>query len=340
MLDRDCWVLSPEIFLAWPADDLVAIVARVFLHPATQIGFSALASEILAQLGRWRFYLLISKLRFFQSLFDKPGVSKEALTDHSERIGDVEFWKIATRLQSGTAMRLLYMCVLGRGCDSNETESWVRRLREGTSIHTVLLDFLASAEYRRSFPDQFMSDVEAWARKELAMTTVSHPRAKPQAIWPVEQPLRFSEDAPVQQSLLGTNWYRREPHGRWSNGKTADFRFVLPEGANGQGAILTLRLRVAGTKITGRRHIVAHCNRKEVAALHLDDDAPHDWAIPLPLAVQSRQVVDLLLVSDQDFTPATAGESNDKRSLGLLLMEGRLTFNVPARPAGQSVAGE
>ena len=308
VLERDCWVQSPEIFLRWPIDDLVAIVARVFLHPSTQIEFSTIVADCLERLGRWNFYLLVSKLRFYQSLCDKPGISKEALTEHAERVGDVEFWRIVTRLQTGLAARLFYLCVLERGCDAAESETWVRKMGEGVSIYSVLLDFLGSAEYRRSFPDQLMADVETWAREEVALAAGTHSPGKPQAIWPVGEPVRFSDDDPARQSLLGTNWHRREPQGRWSNGRTADIRFLLPESANGKGATLTLRLRVAGTKITGQRRIAAHFNRNELATITLEDDTPQNWAIPMPKTTHSRQGVNLLLVSDQDYSPAMAGE--------------------------------
>jgi len=328
-LERDRWVLSPEIFLTWPIEDLVAIVARVFLFPATPLEFSAVVADCLWRLDRWKFYLLISKLRFYQSLFDKPGISKEELTEHAHRVGDVEFWEIATRLHVSTAVRLLYLCVLERGCDAKEPENWIRKVAEGASILSVLLDFLASPEYRRSFPDQVMAHVEAWAREEIAGASGARSQAKPQAVWPVDESVRFNEDDPARQSLLGTNWHRREPQGRWSNGRTADIRFLMPESVNGKGATLTLRLRVAGTKVTGQRRIVAYSNRTELATITLEDDAPQNWVIPLPKTAQSRQGVSLLLVSDQDYSPAMSGESNDKRSLGVLLMEGRLTLDVP-----------
>ena len=327
-LERDQWVLSPEVFLTWPIEDIVAIVARVFLHPATPFEFSSVIADCLWRLDRWKFYLLVSKLRFYQALFDKPEISKEELTEHAGRVGDLEFWEIATRLQATTAVRLLYLCVLERGCDAKEAESWIRKIAEGASIHSVLLDFLASPEYRRSFPDQVMANVEAWAREEIAMAAGAGSQAKPQAVWPVDESVHFNEDDPACQSLLGTNWHRREPQGRWSNGRTADIRFLMPEGVNGKGATLTLRLRVAGTKVTGQRRIVAHSNRTELATITLNDDAPQNWAIPLPKTAQSRQGVSLLLVSDQDYSPAMSGESNDKRSLGVLLMEGRLTLDA------------
>ena len=335
-LERDRWVLSPEIFLTWPIEDLVAIVARVFLYPATQFEFSAVVTDCLWRLDRWKFYLLVSKLRFYQSLFDKQGISKEELTEHADRVGDVEFWEIATRLHVNTAVRLLYLCVLERGCDAKETENWTRKIAEGASILSVLLDFLASPEYRRSFPDQFMANVENWAREEIAVAAGARPQAKPQAVWPVDESIHFNEDDPARQSLLGTNWHRREPQGRWSSGRTADIRFLMPETVNGKGATLTLRLRVAGTKVTGQRRIVAHCNRTELATITLDDDAPQNWAIPLPKTVQSRQGVSLLLVSDQDYSPAMSGELGDKRSLGVLLMEGRLTLDAPPVPEAES----
>jgi hypothetical protein len=338
MLERDCWVLSPEIFLTWPTDDLVSIVARVFLHPARRSDFSATVAHCLHRLGRWDFYLLISKLRFYQSLFDKPGMSKDLMTEHAGRVAGLEFWEIATRLQTNIAVRLFYLCILERGCETTEVDVWVRRIAEGASIHSVLLDFLASPEYRRSFPDQFMADVDAWAREEIAVVVDTRQQSRPQAIWPAGVSVRFNEEDPQRQSLLGSNWYRREAQGRWSSGRTADMRFLLPESVNGLGATLTLRLRVAGTKATGRRRIVAHCNRHELATITLEDDAPRNWEIPLPKTAHTRQGVTLLLVSDQDYSPALAGESNDKRSLGILLMEGRLTLDGPTADAPQTAA--
>jgi glycosyltransferase involved in cell wall biosynthesis len=336
LLERDRWVLSPEIFLTWPAGDLVAMVARVFVHSSLPGELSAVIADCLNTLGRWKFYLLVSKLRFYQSLFEKPGISKEALTEHADRVGDVEFWRVAMRLQPGVAVRLLYLCVLERGCDSSESDYWVRRVGEGFSIYSVLLDFLASQEYRRSFADQLMAEVESWAREEVTSASDA-PQQKPQVVWPVGESVRFSEDDPPRQALLGTNWYRREPQGRWSSGRTADMRFLLPETLDGLGATLTLRLRVAGTKITGRRRVVAHCNRGEVAAITFEDDGPQNWSIPLPRMAHSKNGINLLLVCDQDYSPAMAGESNDKRSLGILLMEGRLTAETPARSDDQSM---
>jgi hypothetical protein len=324
--------------LTWPVEDLVAIVARVFLHPATQHEFSTVIADCLWRLDRWKFYLLVSRLRFYQSLFDKPSISKEELTEHANRVGDVEFWEIATRLHVGAAVRILYLCVLERGCDAKETESWTRKIAEGATILTVLLDFLASPEYRRSFPDHFMANVESWAREEIAAASGARTQAKPQAVWPADESVHFNEDNPARQSLLGTNWHRREPQGRWSNGRTADIRFQMPESVNGKGAILTLRLRVAGTKVTGQRRIVAHSNRTELATITLKDDGPQNWVIPLPKTAQSRHGVSLLLVSDQEYSPAMSGESNDKRSLGVLLMEGRLTADTPAASEAKTQA--
>ena len=38
----------------------------------------------------------------------------------------------------------------------------------------------------------------------------------------------------------------------------------------------------------------------------------------------------LFLIADQDFSPASSGQSADRRSLGVMLIEGRLKVDAPA----------
>jgi hypothetical protein len=194
----------------------------------------------------------------------------------------------------------------------------------------VLLDFLGSQEYRQTFPDNLMASVEEWARGEAAVALAPRGGAKPLTAWPVDMDIRFSEDDPKIDALLGPLWHRRDAQGRWSDGRTGDLRFLLPEDAAEHGATLSLRLRVAGTKHTGPRTVVAHCNRRELATITLADDAPQIWTLGLPSSLYAREGINLLLVADQDYSPATSGESADRRALGVMLIEGRLTVEPSA----------
>jgi glycosyltransferase involved in cell wall biosynthesis len=329
LLERDGGAQSPEIFLTWPMDDLVSFVSRVLLHPATQTGLSALLAGYAQRLGRWQFYRLIQKLCFYQALCLKPEMPKTEATMHAGRVSDMAFWDIATRLQPEIVVRMFYVCILERASAPAEQENWIRRLRHGALPAAMLLDFLSSAEYRQMFPDDVMTDVEDWAKKESLLTVGRQRQKRPQIVWPVDVVVRFNEDNPTTEALLGQLWHRRDAQGRWSDGRTGDLRFHLPDGIAANGATLALRLRVAGTKFTGPRRIVAQIGRREIGAITLTDDVPQNWALPLPASLHSKDGVSLFLIADQEFSPASNGLSGDKRSLGVMLMEGRLSVDAP-----------
>lgn len=331
LLERDGTAHSPEIFLTWSMDELIAFTARVLLHVPTQTGLSQLLLGWAQRLGRWEFYRLISRVCFYQLACQKVEIPKEDVPVYAGRVHDVAFWEIALRLQPETIACLLYLCVLERAGGAGEQESWVRRLRQGMQPASALLEFLHSPEYRQIFRDRLMKEVEDWARREVAMATGAGTQtsSRPQIVWPVDTVVRFNEDTPLTESLLGQLWHRRDAQGRWSNGRTGDLRFQIPEGARKHGATLQLRLRVAGTKATGHRSIVAHCNKRELGQITLVNDTPQNWTISLPGTALSKDGVSLLLIADQDYSPAAVEQSADKRSLGLMLMEGRLVVDVP-----------
>ncbi len=329
LLERDGGAHSPEIFLTWPMDDLIAFTARVLLHAATQTGFASLLAGYAQRLGRWSFYRLISKLCLFQALCQKPEVTKAEATAHAERVADVAFWEIASHLLPETFVRMLYFCVLERGSAPAEQETWIRRLRQGALPCALLLDFLASAEYRQTFPDSLMGEVEDWARREVSLSAGQRRQKRPQMVWPVDTTVRFNEDNPTTEALLGQLWHRRDAQGRWSDGRTGDLRFHLPDGAAQNGATLVLRLRVAGTRLTGPRRLAAHVNRREIGTMTLVNDAPLNWALQLPASLHSKDGVSLFLIADQDFSPASSGQSADRRSLGVMLIEGHLKVDAP-----------
>jgi glycosyltransferase involved in cell wall biosynthesis len=332
LLERDPGAHSPEIFLTWPMDDLMAFIARVLLNVPSQTGFAALLVGYAQRLGRWPFYRLINKLCFFQSICQKPETPPADAAAYAERITDPAFWDIAMRLQPEIIVRMFYLCVLERAWGAAEAESWITRIRQGKAPASVLLDFMSSQEYRQSFPDDAMVGIEDWARHEASLSASKPKQVRLQPVWPDEATLRFSEDNSAIEAMLGRLWHHRDGQGRWSDGRTGDLCFQLPDGAARHGATLVLRLRVAGTRVTGPRQVTAHANRRELATLTLLNDIPQNWTIKLPAALHSKEGVNLLLITDQDFTPAMAGQSNDKRSLGVMLIEGRLT--VDAAPAG------
>jgi hypothetical protein len=321
-LERDATALSPEMFLRWPVDDLVSFVARVLLNAPVQGGLMLLLVDLIQRLGRWQFYRLISKVRLYQSLCEQKEFAKEDVAIFGERIVDVAFWEVATRLNPEIFARLLYLCVLERNCAPGEWENWTKRIGAGLLPSLVLLEFLASAEYRQNFPDSAMNDVEAWARRVGAPATDRLDR-RARAAWPAETDIHFNDDDPVSEALLGQLWHRRDAQGRWSDGRTGDLRFLLPEEAV-NGAVLKARLRVAGTAITGKRRITAMCNRRELSVIAISSDAPATWNIPIPADLYSKEGISLLLMADQEFTPAAHGVSADRRSLGLMLIEARL----------------
>jgi glycosyltransferase involved in cell wall biosynthesis len=329
MLERDGGAQSPEIFLTWPMDDLVSFTGRVLLHAATQTGFGALLAGYAQRLGRWSFYRLIVKLCFYQALCLKPEMSKPETTPYAERVADIAFWDIATHLQPEIIVRMLYVCILERSGAPAEQENWIRRLRQGASPAAILVDFLSSAEYRQTFPDNVMADVEDWARKESLLASGRRRQKRPQMVWPVDVVVRFNEDNPTTEALLGQLWHRRDAQGRWSDGRTGDLRFHLPDGMAENGGTLALRLRVAGTRVTGPRSIVAQVDRRELGTITLANDVPQNWSLPLPASLHSKDGVSLFLIADQDFSPASGGQSADKRALGVMLMEGRLTMDAP-----------
>lgn len=321
-LERDTTALSPEMFLRWPVDDLVSFVARVLLNAPVQGGLMLLLVDLLQRLGRWPFYRLISKVRLFQSLGEQKDIAKEDVAVFGERVADVAFWEVATRLHPEIFARMLYLCVLERNCAPGECENWTKRIAGGLLPSLVLLEFLASAEYRQNFPDGLMNDVEAWARRVGTPATDRYDQ-RVRASWPAETDIRFNDDDPVGEALLGQLWHRRDAQGRWSDGRTGDLRFLLPEEAV-NGAVLKVRLRVAGTAITGKRRITAMSNRRELSVITISTDAPATWNIPIPADLYSKEGVSLLLMADQEFSPAAHGQSADRRSLGLMLIEARL----------------
>lgn len=330
LLERDGGAHSPEMILTWPMDDLIAFAGRVLLHVRTQTGFAPLLAGYAQRLGRWSFYRLISRLCFYQNLCQKAEISKTDATAHAARITDVAFWDIATYLQPEIFVRMLYVCVLERGCVPAEQENWIKRLRQGALPAALLLDFLSSAEYRQTFPDRAMGEVEDWARREASLSAGERREKRPQMVWPTDAVVRFNEDNPTTEALLGQLWHRRDAQGRWSDGRTGDLRFHLPDGAAQNGATLVLRLRVAGTRMTGPRRLAAHVNRREIGTTTLINDAPQSWALQLPASMHSKDGVSLFLIADQDFSPASSGQSADRRSLGVMLIEGRLKVDAPA----------
>jgi glycosyltransferase involved in cell wall biosynthesis len=329
LLERDAAAHSPEIFLTWPMDDLIAFTTRVLLHSGTHARLAPLLVGYAQRLGRWSFYRLISRVCFYQSLCQQTEISKADVASYSERITDIAFWDIATRLQPNILASMLYLCVLERAWGPSEQDAWIKRIRQGTPAASVLLDFLNSIEYRQTFPDRLMADVEDWAKREVALSSGAGGEARPHLAWPAGTEVKFNEDNPVTEALLGRLWHRRDAQGRWSDGRTGDLRFMLPDAAGKHGATLMLRLRVAGTKFTGPRRIAAHCNRREVAAITLQSDAPQSWEIKLPSSVHSKEGVSLFLIADQDFSPAASGQSADRRALGVMLIEGRLSVDAP-----------
>lgn len=326
LLERDGKGLSPEIFLEWKMDDLIAFTARVLLHASARDGLSSLLVDYAQRLGRWQFYLLVARIYHRQTLCQQAQLSQETVATFGDRVTDVAFWDVAIRLHLETFVRLLYFCVLGRTWGPGEQDNWVRRIRQGMHPGAALLEFLDSVEYRQSFGDAAMKDVEAWARREVALSARGHSRSRAQIIWPAQSLLKFNENSPATEALFGQLWHRHDAQGRWSDGCIGDLNFQLPEEAAKQGADLILRIRVAGTRVTGRRQITAHCNRQELTSVTVQDDAPFNWKIPLPTSIQSKTGVNLLLTIDRDFSPSVGGQSRDKRSLGIMLIEGQLTL--------------
>jgi glycosyltransferase involved in cell wall biosynthesis len=325
-LERDRGVHSPEMFLTWPADDLTMLCTRVLLNVPVQLGFPELFADYMQRQGRWAFYKLISKARQYQYVCEHREITNEDVENFGERIADVAFWDIATRLQPETFVQILYLAVLERESATNEGTSWVRRIRQGQPASAILLEFLRSAEYRQNFADDFMADVEDWARREGAIRDVSKSPMRAQIVWPTDACIRFNEDNPTTQSLLGQFWHRRDAQGRWSNGRTGDLRFRMPEGSAERGATLTLQLRVAGTRMTGQRKLAAHCGRTELASITVRNDNPLSWKVPIPSSIHSKDGINLLLIADRDFSPASTGQSADRRALGIMLIEAKLSL--------------
>jgi hypothetical protein len=147
-------------------------------------------------------------------------------------------------------------------------------------------------------------------------------------VWPADETIRFNEDNPAAEGLLGQLWHRRDAQGRWSNGRTGDLRFRLPEGAADRDVTFALRLRVAGTKATGPRRITAQVDGREVGTIAVPNDIPLNWVLPLPASLLPKDGVSLFLIVDKDFSPASGGQSADKRALGVMLMEAHLSVNT------------
>jgi glycosyltransferase involved in cell wall biosynthesis len=328
MLERDGKGLSPEIFLTWPMDDLIAFIARVLLHASARDGLVSHLVDYAQRLGRWHFYRLVVRVFHRQTLCQQSEISTENIAAFGDRVTDAAFWDLAARLHPEIYVRLLYFCLLGRAWGPGEPDNWVKRIRQGVHPAAILQEFVSSVEYRQTFADDAMKEVEAWAKQETALSSKrkSQPRAK--GVWPAQDVLHFNEDLPATEALLGQLWHRRDAQGRWSDGRVGDLNFHLPEGAAELGATLTLRLRVAGTRVTGQRQITAHGNRQELASIAVRDDAPFSWHISIPPASSSKNGMNLLLMVDQDFSPSAGGQSRDKRSLGIMLIEGQLTLGA------------
>jgi hypothetical protein len=173
-----------------------------------------------------------------------------------------------------------------------------------------------------------MNKVEDWARGVGVRSTARRAVPRAHIVWPTDWALHFNEDSEETEALLGQLWHPRDAQGRWSDGRAGDLLFLLPDDAAKEGATLTLRLRVAGTKVTGQRRITAQCNQQEIASVTIRDDAPLNWSIPLPVSIQAEGGIKLLLTADKDFSPASAGQSKDRRSLGMMLIEGRLSLSA------------
>jgi len=323
---------APEIFLTWPMDDLIALVGRVLLQPAAQAGLAPLLTARAEQMGRWAFYKLITRVCLYQGLCQKAESTLAEISGFAARITDPAFWEIAVRLQPEVAVRMMYLCVFARNWMVAETEEWVRRMRHGLSGAHVLLDFLNSAEYRQGFPDAAMGEVEQWARRETALSPSSMPDVRPKQTWPLGKPLQFNGDNAITAAIFGRLWHKADAQGRWSDGRTGDLNFLLPREIVQTGGTLNLRLRVAGTRITGPRKVVAQINREEVASVILDNDKPRIWQIDIPAAMDLKEGIVLYLIADRHFSPAAVGESKDRRSLGVMLMEGTLNARSDAGP--------
>jgi hypothetical protein len=250
-------------------------------------------------------------------------------------VPDPDFWWLAIGLEPAVVARLLYLAVLGRGWAPGEPDSWTAKLQRGMHPCAALLDFLNSAEYCATFPDNIMEPVQTWARARLAAPFLVNQPAG--TIWRSGVSFRFSDADLDSSRLLSGSWYAREPAGCWSNGPLAQLRFMLSSEASGNPVHVILKARVAGARITGPRSIVAYANGTEVATLRLENDLFHEWSIPIGDAVHLAESMDLVLVANEAFCPAAAGQSKDKRELGIMLAEGRL---VIGQPGGLSEAAQ
>jgi hypothetical protein len=326
ILEGDHFDCSPDVFLSWPMDDLVAFVGRVLLRTTAQPRLSALLADYAQRLGRWQFYRLISRMCVLQALCEQAEFTTADIENYGERVPEIAFWDIAARLQPEIFTRLLYLCVLARGTSPGETDSWTRRVRQGMSASSALLEFLGSTEYRQAFSDTVMSDLEEWARHESILSISRRRNTGTQIAWPIQSSVNFNEDNSTTKALLGQFWHRHDKQGSWSNGRKGDLHFLLPDGAETSGATLTLHLRVAGTRITGPRKITALHDRIELASTMIRDDLPLSWTVPLPATIHSKDGISLLLVTDKDFSPAANGQSQDRRSLGIMLIKGQIAL--------------
>ena len=336
-LELDDGARSPEIFQTWPMDDLAAFVSRVLLDPAMQTGFAPMLVGYAQRLGRWAFCRLVTKLCLYQSLCQKTEATLAEIAHYAGRIVDPAFWDIALRLQPEVAVRMMYVGVLGRGWTVAETEGAVKRMRHGLSGMHVLLEVLRSPEYRQAYRDDAMNGVEQWASREAPLAPASVIDLRPTHAWPLGKPLRFNDDNAIARGIVGRLWHKTDAQGRWSDGRTGDLNFQLPEEVAQNGGTLVVRLRVAGTRITGARRVVAMLERREIAEVIFENDLPRNWTIEMPAAPDASEGVSLFLVADRDFSPAAAGESKDRRALGVMLIEGTLNANSGA--AGAQAGG-
>jgi glycosyltransferase involved in cell wall biosynthesis len=328
LLERDKDVLSPEPFLRWPPRDLLTLVSRVLLDAPKPQDLASDAARILDRIERWPFYQLICKLRRFEAICQKEDVAAQNLSSIAERVGSIDFWRLALMLQPNVMARMLYLGILGRGWTLGEPDQWTVKAQQGVPGVRLLCDFLASPEYLKSFSDSVMDEVRDWAEDQVATNRISVAHDRPTPEWEIGRLVRFGTiDAP-SDPCLPEAWHPQEAAGRWSNGRIGQLHFRLGGQSSSEAGTLQLRVRVTGTESTGPRAIVAYCNRKKVARLEIEDDAQRIWDIPLSLEAVKTRKAEITLVASVAYSPASRGSSKDTRELGLLVIEGRLTDSM------------
>ena len=328
LLERDKDVLSPEPFLKWPARDLLTFVSRVLLDAPKPQDLASEASRILARVERWPFYQLICKLRRFEAICQKEEAAAQNISSFAERIGNIDFWTLALKLQPNVMARMLYLGVLGRRWTLGEPDQWTIKAQQGAPGFRLLCDFLASPEYLKSFSDSVMDEVRDWAEDQVATNRISAVQDRQTPEWEIGRLVRFGTIDPQDDPCLPEAWHPREAAGRWSIGRIGQLRFRLGGQSSPEHGTLQLRVRVTGTETTGPRAIVAYCNRRKVARLEIGDDAHRIWDIPLSQEAVKTRKADIMLVASAAYSPASSGSSKDRRELGLLVIEGKLTDSL------------